>query len=186
MDILPPSLHLTNCILFLSRALSCDLILKLAKDRLREVWDGDSPPSASSPISNLDSQHFIVAIHANQFARARTVPRVLKRALYEVLSSRAFWRARDGARTAGKAPVHRELLGALSVAGKDQYRLASAREKLDARWRDLGMSGAGGGGGGLLSAERARERDAEGAVAELRLLRVSLGVLRGMYPSARR
>lgn len=33
----PPFAHLTDYLLFLARALACDLALKLAKDRLREI-----------------------------------------------------------------------------------------------------------------------------------------------------
>ncbi|KAM5531969.1 hypothetical protein V8D89_014369 [Ganoderma adspersum] len=136
----PPSAHLTNCLFFLARALACDLVLKLAKNRLRDIWDGHSPPTVSSSTSNSNSgrAHFVVAIHAMQFAREHSIPGVLKRMLYEVLSSSAFWRALDGVMS-GNVSLPREVLGALSMASKDQYRLVVAREMLRARWRDFIM-----------------------------------------------
>ena len=33
----PASTYLTNCLFFLAHALTCDLALKLAKNRLREI-----------------------------------------------------------------------------------------------------------------------------------------------------
>ncbi|KAM5531975.1 hypothetical protein V8D89_014375 [Ganoderma adspersum] len=136
----PPSAHLTNCLFFLARALACDLVLKLAKNSLRAIWDGHSPPSASSLTSNSNSgrEHFVVAIHAMQFAREHSIPGVLKRMLYEVLSSSAFWRALDGVMS-GNVSLPREVLGVLSMASRDQYRLVAAREMLRARWRDFIM-----------------------------------------------
>lgn len=70
----------------------CNLVLNLAKNRLREIWDSHSPPSASpsSSTPNPNREHPIVASHAIHLAREHSVPGVLKRMPYDMLSSSVF------------------------------------------------------------------------------------------------
>ena len=77
----PPFAHLTSCLFFLAHALTCDLVLKIAKNRLCEIWDGHSPPSQSSSSPDSGHEHFVVTIHVIHLAREHSVPGVLNRML---------------------------------------------------------------------------------------------------------
>ncbi|PIL28416.1 hypothetical protein GSI_08450 [Ganoderma sinense ZZ0214-1] len=116
----PPSPHLTNGLLFHAHVLACDVFLELAKNRLREIWDGRLPPPASrsSPSPDLPLPDFMDVIYTIQLARQHSISEVLKHALYEVLSSGEgeFCRALDGAMSGKGSP---KVLSALSVARKD-------------------------------------------------------------------
>ena len=83
---------------------------------------------------------FVVAIHTIHLACKHSVPGILNRMLYEVLSSGAFWGALDSV-VSGHVSLPREVLSALGAVSKDQYRRVSVRETLRARWRDFLMQG---------------------------------------------
>ena len=71
--------------LFRSDTLPCDLVLGLAKTRLAKSWDGHTLPT-NAKYSNSEDYTYPLAIRAIKLARRHSIPGVLRRAFYEILS----------------------------------------------------------------------------------------------------
>ncbi|KAI0634008.1 hypothetical protein C8Q77DRAFT_1022941, partial [Trametes polyzona] len=127
-----------------AHCLSCDLIFNFAAERLHAFWPSDRPPPAESysptlfppPISapvpssspdpgasESDSRTHDNARYTVSFARTYKLPRLLKRAFYELLASPEFW----DALAADRAQV--------PLTEDDALRLFHARHVLQNLWR---------------------------------------------------
>ena len=125
----PPSQDLAISLLFAADALSCDLVIDLAKRRLAEIWDGNALPVTAGGSSSEDYT-YPFAIRAIKLARRYSIPGVLRRAFYELLSSQAFWDAL-------KPRASQVALDALRISEEDIRTLLAARVKLGVLWREF-------------------------------------------------
>ncbi|KAI0363513.1 hypothetical protein BV20DRAFT_975612 [Pilatotrama ljubarskyi] len=103
-----------------ARRLKCESVTKTAKHALLELWK-DELPHKHAPLRPYND-----AISAIDVARKFDIPEVLKRALYELLRSPAFWSALNG---------NRHLVDPLSES--DLLNLHEARYVLQREWRAL-------------------------------------------------
>ncbi|PIL28419.1 hypothetical protein GSI_08453 [Ganoderma sinense ZZ0214-1] len=103
-----------------SYALLCSAIFNLAKYRLAQIWDSTAVPSEGTGLS------YKYAVPKIALFRDLGIPEFLKRAYYEALTDREFWRALSKDR--GYVPT-------LSDMGL--HVLYEARYALQRRWRDF-------------------------------------------------
>ena len=69
----------------MSHSLSCHPVLTIAKKRLAELWDSSQLPQPYEPVRNPGA-----AVKAVALARRYSLPGMLKRAVYELLSDETF------------------------------------------------------------------------------------------------
>ncbi|KAM5539180.1 hypothetical protein V8D89_007053 [Ganoderma adspersum] len=87
----PPSQELAVPQPFVASTLSCDLVINLAKNGLAEIWDGNALPAPEG--SDTEDRTHPSAICAIMLAHRYSIPDILRRVFYELLSSQAFWDA---------------------------------------------------------------------------------------------
>lgn len=85
----PPSQVLATSLLYASHTLGCDVVLRLAKTSLCDIWDATRVPNDDGS----DARTCHDAIYIVQLARQFDIKGVLKRAFYEIASSKDFWDA---------------------------------------------------------------------------------------------
>ncbi|RPD75738.1 hypothetical protein L226DRAFT_386900 [Lentinus tigrinus ALCF2SS1-7] len=102
-------------------ALSCPVVFDLAKRRLSELWNGDDLPG-DSPAETERAVSWEEAVSIINLARKYDVPEVVKRAFYEVLVSKDFWRA------------HNADSRKIDLPDDDIYRLREMRLYLNSQW----------------------------------------------------
>ncbi|KAI1786268.1 hypothetical protein LXA43DRAFT_1099413 [Ganoderma leucocontextum] len=124
----PLSQTLAISLLFAADTLSCGYVLDLAKRRLCEIWDGRSLPATDR--SDSRDRTYPSAIRAIKLARQYSIPGILRRAFYELLSSWAFWDALE-------PPTSQSVLDDLRISEEDIRMLLVARVKLGELWRDF-------------------------------------------------
>ncbi|KAM5531970.1 hypothetical protein V8D89_014370, partial [Ganoderma adspersum] len=101
-------------------ALSCSVIFELAKDRLAQVWDSKAIPSEGTGFNYKYASPKIALF------RDRGIPEFLKRAYYETLTDREFWKALSKDR--GYVPT---------LSDMDLHILYEARHALQRHWREF-------------------------------------------------
>ena len=115
----PPSQTLAISLLHAAHTLACDVICRLAKTTLCDIWEAERPPNHDGS----DRHAFQEAIYIVQLSRLFDIPGVRKRAFYELSSSQEFWSALATDRQSIKLPE------------ADIIRLYDARLALGQMWR---------------------------------------------------
>ncbi|KAI0349902.1 hypothetical protein OH77DRAFT_1414086 [Trametes cingulata] len=137
-----PAQTTATALLRAAHALRCEAVLAFAKECLAAYWGNGLPPQAPSysdtlfpaPLSTAPSsdahpeapaEHmYREALSVILLARRYDVPRVLKRAFYELIASAEFWAALNADRR--QIPLYED----------DLLRLYNARHVLEQRWRE--------------------------------------------------
>lgn len=129
----PLSQELAISLLSAADILSCGYVLDVAKKRLCEIWDGRTPPTTDHSWADPEDRSSRAAIRALNLGRQYAIPGVLKRAYYELLSSRTFGRELESM-LFGKS-----VIDELPIAVDDVRKLLAVRLKLGEHWRKFLM-----------------------------------------------
>ncbi|KAJ3877549.1 hypothetical protein F5051DRAFT_252980 [Lentinula edodes] len=140
----PPSFAKVASILRASHALDFAKFYNWSKRVLEKMWgvaDDSSSVTSLRPLQNLVADH---ATETIIIARTCGVPRVLRRAMYELLRSEEFGRPLSKSGSVGEK--EREASGrGKEISNMDYQRLIKARETLSSLW--MGLLAPGGQGG---------------------------------------
>ncbi|KAJ4499809.1 hypothetical protein C8R41DRAFT_813756 [Lentinula lateritia] len=140
----PPSFAKVASILRASHALDFTKFYNWSKVALEKMW---GVPDDLSSVTSLPSLQNLVADHATEtiiIARMCGVPRVLRRAMYELLRSEEFGRPLSKSGSVGEKAKGSNGIGE-GISNVDYQRLIKARETLSSLW--MGLLAPGGQGG---------------------------------------
>lgn len=139
-----PSFAKVASILRASHALDFTKFYNWSKMALEKMW---GVPDDLSSVTSLPSLQNLVADHATEtiiIARMCGVPRVLRRAMYELLRSEEFGRPLSKSGSVGEKAKGSNGIGE-GISNVDYQRLIKARETLSSLW--MGLLAPGGQGG---------------------------------------
>ncbi|KAH7870002.1 uncharacterized protein C8R40DRAFT_671805 [Lentinula edodes] len=132
----PPSFAKVASILRASHALDFAKFYNWSRRDLEKMWgvaDDSSSVTSLRPLQNLVADH---ATETIIIARTCGVPRVLRRAMYELLRSEVFGRPLSKSGSVGEKA--REASGkGKEISNMDYQRLIKARETLSSLWMGL-------------------------------------------------
>ncbi|PIL28418.1 hypothetical protein GSI_08452 [Ganoderma sinense ZZ0214-1] len=109
----------TVALLETAHTLSCNSVARQAANRLRDLWDSSRIPTKAGPE---DDRSYTTTITTIRLAREYEIPEVLKRAFYELLSSKDYWAA------------YRTDRASIELSDRDKERLAYGRAILSEVW----------------------------------------------------